>query len=616
MASQKLTFPERWSLLIAAAVVLLIALLSFRSWSALRKHSDELQTSQKIARANSELLSLLKDAETGQRGYLLTLDGAYLQPYQAALAKIPSVLADLAHASDQEERVQELGALTRQKLDELAKTIALGRAGNTAAAVSIVKTDRGKRVMDQIRDVCAQIDSVANVRLAQLSEQSRASEWRLGLTATLGSAILGVLLISASVNIQRGIERRHRLIEELQASERRYRESRDWLDTTLRSVGDGVIVVDADARILFLNPVAAELTGWTQEEAAGLAIHQVFVIKNEETGAEVENPVDRALREGRIVGLANHTVLTSRDGRRIPIDDSAGPIRVEGTTVSGVVLIFRDVSARKRAEEQAAQNAKRLAESNRELTAANQRLSQVNAELESFAYAVSHDLQSPLRGVSQVSALLSRRLAPHLDAQSENYLNRIQRSAKQMHALITGLLEYSRFADAGLKVEPVDCTELLCAAKANLETQLQEAGAILIADPLPEVWAGDQLARVFQNLIDNALKYRSDKPPEIHISARRAGDEWILAVSDNGIGFEMQHADRIFGVFQRLHSSTEHEGTGVGLAICKRIVERYGGRMWVESVPSAGSTFYLSLAAADSVCVMHDVKMPLPLKLK
>jgi len=615
VASQKLTFPERWSLIVAAGLVLLIAVLSFQAWSALRRHSDELQTSQKITHASSELLSLLKDAETGQRGYLLTLDPEYLQPYQASLVRIPQVLADLARATDQVQRGQQLGELTRQKLDELAETIALVRAGNRAAAVAVVKTDRGKKLMDRIRDVCAQIDSAANVRVAQLSEQSRASEWRLGLTATFGSALLGLLLISASVNIQRGIERRQGLIEDLQASERRYRESRDWLDTTLRSVGDGVIVVDAEARILLLNAVAAELTGWTQEEAAGLAIHQVFVIHNEDTGAEVENPVDRALREGHIVGLANHTVLTSKDGRRTPIEDSAGPIRIEGTTVSGVVLIFRDVSARRRAEEQEAQQAKRLAESNRELTAANQRLSQINAELESFAYAVSHDLQSPLRGVSQMSALLSRRLAHSLDAQSENYLNQIQHSAKQMHALITGLLEYSRFADAGLKVEPVDCAELVSTAKANLETQLQEAGATLTVEPLPEVWAGDQLARVFQNLVDNALKYRSENAPQIHISARRCGDEWIVAVSDNGIGFDMQHADRIFGVFQRLHGSTEYEGTGLGLAICKRIVERYGGRMWAESVPGAGSTFYLSLAVADGVRVMPDAEMPLPLKL-
>lgn len=598
---QKLTFPERWSLIIAAVLVLLVAVLSFQAWSALRKHSEELQLSQKIAHANNDLLSLLKDAETAQRGFLLTGDAHYLEPYQAALANIPRFLEDLEKMSDQRQRVQNLGELIRQKLEEMAETITLARSGNTAAALTIVRTDRGKRLMDQIRDLCAQIDSISNGKLARSSEESRSSEWRLGVIATFGSALLGILLISASVAIQRGIETRQDLIEDLRKSERRYRESRDWLDTTLRSVGDGVIVAGADARVLFLNPVATELTGWTQDEAAGLPIYQVFVIHNEETGAVVENPVDRALREGRIVGLANHTVLTAKNGRRIPIDDSAGPICIEGANVSGVVLVFRDVSERKQAEEQVALQSKRLAESNRELTTVNQRLSQVNAELESFAYAVSHDLQSPLRGVSQMAALLSRRLEHNLDAQSQNYLKLIQSSAKQMQTLITGLLEYSRFSDVSLAVEPTDCAELLSITQANLQTQIEQAGATLIVDPLPTVWAGDQLARVFQNLIDNALKYRGEKPPEIRISATRSADEWIVAVRDNGIGFDMKHADRIFDVFQRLHGGTQYEGSGVGLALCKRIVERYGGRIWAESVPGVGSTFYLNLAAFDSV---------------
>ena len=826
---------EALSLAFALIVVVLIALLSYRSWAAFDRRTDELKVTEEVVAGVSGILSLLKDAETGQRGFLLTGDDRYLAPYRQALADVPVFLKRLeAVASQRPEQVQRFEALEpliKDKFDELHQTIELRRKDDLDAALAVIRTGRGRAAMDRIRAICSDMQAVANRHLARYSEKAQSNANDLGLIAVVGSASLFVLLALASVTIRMGIERRQRLIEDLRKAEQRARESRDWLHTTLHSIGDGVIATDGEGRVTLLNGVAESLTGWTQNDAAGVSIQQIFAINNEETGAVVENPVTRALSEGRIVGLTNHTRLTSRDGREFLIDDSAAPIRDEDGEVKGAVLVFRDISQRraaerelrrtadrmravldanpvaviigdvhgavyeandaflsmtgytrddlvngavswkeitppehlaldaraiaearqngtctpfekeyvrrdgsrvpvyvgfallgdareeavafildltqrKRQEEERTQQFRRLVESNvvgivvaneqkvieandsylrmvgysrrdliegrvdwvkataakyadrnvaalrefrehgscapfekeyarsdgtrvpvliggavlsrqpeltwicfvvdltaqkqleRNLRVANQRLSEANEELRSFAYIAAHDLKSPLRTISVTTSLLTGRLQGHVDSETQQMTAQVQSSAAQMSALISDLLDYSTVAsETKAATEPVDCAAILAFTMMNLQSQIRAAGATVTSDPLPKVEAGNQLVRVFQNVIENALKYRSERPPEIHVSSERAGDEWVISVRDNGIGFEMQYAEKIFGVFKRLHGAGKYEGTGIGLAICRKTIERYGGRMWAESEPGAGSTFYFTLPA-------------------
>ncbi len=224
-------------------------------------------------------------------------------------------------------------------------------------------------------------------------------------------------------------------------------------------------------------------------------------------------------------------------------------------------------------------------------------LGRSNAELEQFAYVASHDLQEPLRMVSSYVQLFEKRYGGHVDAQAEKYIRYAVDGAQRMQALIGGLLEYSRVGRHEDEAKPIQADVALDQALANLRPAIEESHAEIAREPLPSVVAHPtQLAQVFQNLVGNAIKFRkTGTPPRVHISSRREGVEHVFAVRDEGIGIDPQYTSRIFVIFQRLHTRAEYPGTGIGLSICKKVVQRHGGRIWVQSEPGAGATFYFTL---------------------
>jgi light-regulated signal transduction histidine kinase (bacteriophytochrome) len=241
---------------------------------------------------------------------------------------------------------------------------------------------------------------------------------------------------------------------------------------------------------------------------------------------------------------------------------------------------------------------KMLEERTKELAERVEELARSNAELERFAYVASHDLKEPLRMVTSYTRLLARRYKGKLDADAEDFINFAIDGASRMEQLIQDLLVYSRVGIRDLFFKPTDCEVVLKQAMANLQAAIQESGAVLTHDSLPTV-TGDatQLVQIFQNLIGNSIKFRGDRAPCIHIAAKDKGDEWVFSVQDNGIGIDPQYSDRIFVVFQRLHNREEYPGNGIGLAICKKILENHAGRIWLSSQPGKGSTFYFALPA-------------------
>jgi signal transduction histidine kinase len=226
-------------------------------------------------------------------------------------------------------------------------------------------------------------------------------------------------------------------------------------------------------------------------------------------------------------------------------------------------------------------------------------LARSNAELQQFAYVASHDLQEPLRMVSNFTQLLAERYDAKLDNDGREFIAYAVEGATRMQTLVQDLLSLSRVGTRGKNLEVVRLDEVVDRAVANLEFAIQENGASVSHDEMPEVMAdSSQMMQLFQNLIGNGIKFKGAEPPRVHISAVRNGKEWTFSVRDNGIGFEPQYAERIFAIFQRLHSRDEYQGNGIGLTICRKIVERHQGRIWAESKPGSGTTFYFTMPAA------------------
>ena len=216
--------------------------------------------------------------------------------------------------------------------------------------------------------------------------------------------------------------------------------------------------------------------------------------------------------------------------------------------------------------------------------------------MEEFAYIASHDLNEPLRKISSFSMLLENRLKENIDADTQSYLKFILSATERMRNLINELLKYSRVTIQNKKFETINIEQIVTNALSNLELMVQESKAEIIRKPLPKIKGDEtQLLQLFQNLISNALKYRNSMPPEIQIGAQKENYKWVFYVKDNGIGIDPKYSEKIFVIFQRLHSRSEFSGTGIGLAICKKIVEQHNGKIWVESAPGEGSTFYFTL---------------------
>ncbi len=252
-----------------------------------------------------------------------------------------------------------------------------------------------------------------------------------------------------------------------------------------------------------------------------------------------------------------------------------------------VALVESQLDERKRSEKTLATQAQELARS--------------NEELQQFAYVASHDLQEPLRMVTSYTQLLAKRYKGQLDSDADEFIAYSVDGATRMQKLISDLLAYSRVGTQGEEFVTTDSQAILERTLANLQAAMDDSGVKVTHDPMPTITAdASQLGQLFQNLIGNALKYRSDRPPEVHIGAEQRDGRWLFSVRDNGIGIPPEHADRIFVIFQRLHSKGEYPGTGIGLAICNKIVERHGGRIWVESEPGKGASFYFTLPMKEA----------------
>ncbi|MEI7433176.1 MAG: PAS domain S-box protein [Methanomicrobiales archaeon] len=370
-------------------------------------------------------------------------------------------------------------------------------------------------------------------------------------------------------NIRNNTERK--LAEEAQvASEIRYRR-------LFETAQDGILILDADTgQIVEVNPFLITMLGFSRDQFLGKKIWEIGLFKD--IVANKENFEE--LQRKEYVRYEDMPIETA-GGKRIAVEFLSNVYTVNNKKV--IQCNIRDITVRKKLEEDLVLKAAELARS--------------NIELQQFAYVASHDLQEPLRAISGFTELLVKRYHGKIDEKADKYLDFITEGTLRMQQMIQDLLTYSRVQTQVHEYVMTDSNTSLDLALSDLQVATKEHNAVITSDPLPLIYADqEQITKMFQNLVGNAIKFH--KPgvtPNIHISAKQDEKSWIFSVSDNGIGIDPQYAERIFKIFQRLHTRDEYPGTGIGLAICKRIAEQHGGTIWTEPVPGSGSTFYFTI---------------------
>jgi PAS domain S-box-containing protein len=382
----------------------------------------------------------------------------------------------------------------------------------------------------------------------------------------------GTMVLSAVVDIS---ERRR-----TEAALHRYAEREQLFVAVVQSSDDAIVTKTLDGVITSWNQAAERLFGFSAQEAVGKSID---IIVPDELRDEVRMILDRIGKDEKVDH--HDTIRIRKDGHRIDVSLSVSPVKSPTGHIVGAAKVARDITVKKRDQQALAMRSEELQRS--------------NADLEQFAYVASHDLQEPLRMVSTYTQLLSEHYAGTLDEKARKYMNYSLDGSRRMLQLIKDLLAYSRVGTEGKTLGPISSKIVVKNVLDGLKIAIEESHAKIVCGNLPPVDADKvQLAQVFQNLVGNALKFRGERLPHIRIGAEQSNDGWTFRVEDNGIGIDQQYSEVVFQMFQRLHERDRYHGSGIGLAITKKIVERHGGRIWFESEPGKGCTFYFTMPIA------------------
>jgi PAS domain S-box-containing protein len=561
---------------VAISALLVVGLISYRGMVVSSESQLWVQHTQRVLNQLTNLLLSIENIESSYSSFALTGAESNLKSYPddiLATKRREATLRSLTVDNPAQQRqMPNIERLVAQKIQFAEMVIGLRRTRGAQAAEDAIRNGQGAQTGEELRGVVRQLQQ-EELRLLAVRNDDAKRRLRQIKTILILGTILGLFInIAAAWSVQRESSRRGFAEEALKDSEEKFR--------GLLEAAPDAMVVSQSGEIVLVNVQAERQFGYRREELLHqpieILIPDPFLIQDPTD--EKKDAISPRLREG---GVGLELFGLRKDGSEFPVEIMVSPL--ENSTGILMTTAIRDITVRKKSEEQLAQTAAELKRS--------------NEELQQFASVASHDLQEPLRMVASYTQLLAKRYKGQLDADADEFIGYAVDGCNRMQGLIQDLLTYSRAGTKGKVLREISGEKILNEVLMNLGRTIEESGATVTHDSLPTITTDDtQLVQVLQNLVGNAIKYRGAAPPHVHVSAaKNGGNEWVFSVRDNGLGIDSQYFERIFVIFQRLHGRQDFEGTGIGLAICKKIVERLGGRIWVESQLEKGSIFHFAL---------------------
>jgi PAS domain S-box-containing protein len=544
----------RIGVVLAVAALLVNAIVSYRGLLNLVRHNQlVVHTMQAISELDA-VMSEMNEAESGQRRYLITDDPSYLQPYKKALTEIPRHAGQIATLTSdnsfQRSRMASLDHLIRQRLETLKQPIDLAQARKPQAARHLVATNVGLRQMEELRDLVADMRSHEEQLLAQRSQSSRRGVQQAGFAFSAAWLFAMVFLIAFFLTAQREVQERARDAHTI-------REQEAWLRTTLESIGDAVIATDAAERVTFINRVAEKTIGRASRDCIGKGLSEVFPIFNERSGEPAADPVQAVIERGATTGLANHTMLRNFRGESIPIEDSAAPIFDEEGRVSGVVLVFRDVSQQRKVQEMA-RTSEKLVMTGR------------------LAATIAHEINNPLEAAINLLYLAQNSSSPR---EVQQYVANADHELSRMAHITRKTLAFHRSSSVETSTRIREMIEeVIRIYDRKIETRHISIDLHCPPDLVITTFRAD-LVQIASNLIANALD-ALEPGGNLVICATEEDQGARLAIEDNGSGIRPENLDHVFEPFFTTKKDT---GTGLGLWVVKDLIEKLGGTIAVAS---------------------------------
>ena len=552
------------------AILTLLAMgaISYRARVSSNESEKWVSHTHEVLENLQGLLLAVETIESDYREFAMTGDesalGSYPTNILSARQHIAAIRQLTVDNSSQQPRIANIERLTVETIQFGEMVVGLRRMRGSDAVAAAIRNGQSQRIADELSAIISesQAEEVRLLKLRVADSQRRFGQTKTSIVAGTG---LAVLIVVTAGWIVRQAE------EDLRQSEERF-------GLFVSSVTDyAILMFDPEGRVISWNNGAQRVQGYRSEEIIGQHFSRFYLPEDVRNG-EPDFNLTEAASNGQ---FECEGWRVRKDGSRFRADVVITAVRDKTGQLTGFGNIVRDITERKESE----QNLKVAAD-----------LRRSNDQLQQFAYVASHDLQEPLRMVASFTQLLAKRYEGRLDADADEFITYAVDGCNRMQELIRGLLAYSRSGSDSPTLQEISSEHALNEALAGLRSTIDESGAIVTHDPLPAITVdGTQLIQVFQNLVGNAIKYRRGAVPKVHVSARKDAREWTFSVRDNGLGIAPQYFEKIFVLFQRLHGRNEFNGTGIGLAICKKIVEQSGGRIWVESQPDEGSSFHFSL---------------------